>query len=377
MRGRLLITAAALALTVASAGAQFTSFNRFRNASFSTNPFAGGFSPYNFGYNYSYGFSHVNPITGGATAFQFNNSYSSSTPFGLPGGQFGLAGLGGGYGGYGGYTNPYLNGLGGYAGGVNPIAVEQARLARLAAAAGGNRNGFGQPPAPPAVPPRIPVAAPKPAAPEPETADPEAVRSGDAINAIIPKINDSLDAGNRAESPLIPADLIRSLRYTPGAAADLLGLLSDGSADAPAAFDAAELAPVKAELFKYAEPLAKAVTSAKPTSTDGSEKLAAALKAARPKVEAATNAALASDRDEALAYLDGLAALARVDSTPDLKRVYNPTFAVVGGSAVDYARYVQTHKLKLAPAPAGSASAYEALYRALSTTKAALDKAAR
>ena len=376
MRGRLFITTAMLTLTLATAEGQYTSFNRFRNAYYSTNPYAGGYSPYNFGYNYSYGFNYVNPATGGATSFQFNQGYNSTSPFGLPGGVVGLGGLGG-YGGYGGYTNPYLSGLNGYNGGVNPIAAEQARLARLAALAGGNRNGFNPPPAPNPVPPKVAVPAPRPAMPEPEVADPESIRSGDAINVMIPKITALLDAGNRTESPLIPADLIKSLHYTPGAAADLLNLLGDGTADAPAVFDAPELAPVKAELLKHAEPLAKAVTAAKPTSTSESEKLAAAVQTARPKVEAATKTAARSDRDAAIEYLDGLAALAKVDSTAELKRVYNPTFAVVGGSAVDYARYFEKHKLRLAPAPASSVSAYEALYRALNTTKTALEKAAR
>ena len=350
----------------------------FTSGLYSTNPYAGGLNSYNFGYNYSFGFNYVNPITGGRTVFQVNRSYAGPSPYGLGGVQNPLInGLGYATPSYrAGYTNPYLGATAaGYANpGPNPIALEQSRLARQA----GNATGFDRPPAPKPAPrpvPRDPKPEPPPQLPP---ADPEAVRSGAAINELIPKLIDQLDAtGSRPDSPLIPSELMRNLRYAPGPKADLIGLLRDGATQAPAAFDNAELKPLKTELEKLAEPVAKDVLAGKPTNTRQSEALGKRVETARPEVGKATNELTAPERREATDYLNGLAALAKVDSTPELKGVYAPTFAVVGGSAVDYARYVQKHGLKLAPAPAGSGPAYEALYRALAGTKAGLDRAAK
>ena len=389
MRTTALLAIGAVALSAAGAPAQyyparpgfpggglFTTGFSTGNPYYSNNPYAGGLNSYNFGYNYSFGLNYVNPITGGRTVFQVNRSYNSPAPFGtasVPNPLLNSLG-------YlvprqrAGYVNPYLSsGMAGYASpGVNPIAVEQARLARV----GANANRFDKPAAP--APARQPARDPKPApAPlEVPKADPEAIHSGEAINALIPKINSRLDAGNKVESPLIPSELLRSLQYTPGPAPDLLALLRDGPPTAPEAFGDPALSSLKGELDKLAEPVAKSVLAGKPTLTDESKKLAARVKSARPEVEKATKSARAPERAATLNYLDGLAALAQVDSTPALRGVYDPTFAAVGGSATDYARYAQKHELKLAPAPAASVTAYDALYRALATTLAGLDREA-
>ena len=383
MRTVTLLTVGAVALSAAGASAQyypgraggmFTSGLYSGNPYYSTNPYAGGLNSYNFGYNYSFGFNYVNPVTGGRTVFQVNRSYSSPSPYGLGGVPNPLLNSLG----YvvprqrAGYVNPYLaSGMAGYASpGVNPIAAEQARLARV---------GANAPDKPAAIAPARPAARdpkPAPAPLEVPKADPEAIRSGAAINALIPKITARLDAGNKVESPLIPSELLRNLHYTGGPAGDLLALLRDGPPAAPGAFGDPALAALKAELEKLADPVAKAVLAGKPTNTDESKKLAARVKSARLEVESATKSARAPEGDAAMKYLDGLAALALVDSTPALKGVYSPSFAVVGGSATDYARYAQKHGLKLAPAPAASVTAYDALYRALATTLAALDREA-
>lgn len=371
MRATTLWAVGALALTAASGGAQFVPGNQqaslFNARLFSNNPFAGGLNSYNYGYNSYFSFSAVNPTTGAPVFLAYDRSFNSNIPAGLGVGGVGYGG--GTNGGYGNYANPYLMGQAGYAGqGLNPIAVEQARLARQGARA-----------APEPVAPR---AAPRPARPAeappvPESADPAAIRSGAAINAMLPKINDRLDAGNRADSPLLPSELLRNLVYTPGPAADLLHLLRDGAPAAPAALAAPGLADVKADLTKLAEPLVKAVLAGKPTGTEPSKKLAAAVAAVRPRVDAQAVNATVAERAAAKRYLDGLAALAQVDSTPELRGVYSPAFASVGASAVDYARYARKHNLKLAPAAGGSVGAHEALYRALASTKATLDRAAR
>ena len=294
--------------------------------------------------------------------------YYGAAPYGYqPGGLRSLAG----------YQGNYLSGGVGYGGGgANPIAVEQARLARQAAnkAGGGDARkaiadqwDYEQNARPAAAKPA------NPAAPVPEVSA-DAILSGDALNALIAPIAALEAGGARAESPLFPAAVLGAVEYGPGAAGDLLTVLKDGRPEPPPAIAGPEWAAARAGLSAAANPVADAVLAGKRPDPAAADKLAAEVKKARTELAPVVRDAGFTPAAELVRYLNGLDALARSGRDQDSAGVYRPTWPAVGATASDLVKHFTRHGLRFAAARPAGAEAYTALYYGLAGYKQGLDR---
>jgi hypothetical protein len=333
------------------------------------NPYTGGVFSYQYpAYPLTYGYSFFNPYTGRVMDYQVNANVPYS-PF---------YGYGGGYGGYS--AMPYVpsayNGsgtAGSYARSANPVINEQLRLLHAASyqqagytSTDKGGNGYSEPKA--ANPPRKAAGnagTPVPVDPSLVTARDADVLSGKVLNELAAAIRGLEAKGNKADSALLPPELVTKLAYQGGPAADVLAASQGGGVAFPAALAHQDFAQVRADLEQPANAVLEPLAVGKKVDPAAADKLAAAATSAKAAVAAKLISRPADEAADVNRFLDRLAAVAKAAKDPALNGAVVPKWASLGATVAEVVKQLEKFKLTFAPAPAGSEDAYFALYRGL------------
>lgn len=331
----------------------------------------GPFGSYSMMYNQQAAFSYsfMNPFTGVPYSYRFGYTYAGPTP---------LMGGGGGA-----RYSPFSNGAAPYqptitprAGGFNPVARQQLRaLQANQPVVAPRRVADGPAPANLAGFARKPAAADR-ARPAVET-DPklvvpadEDVLSGRVLNALAAAIRDLEAKGAKADPPLLPADLMAQVTFVGSPAAEAIAALRNGVPAIPELLQRQEFIVCRAELEKHLAAVAEPMAQGKPAPAADVDGLAAAVKKCR--ANDGIRDLPAPDAAVVTRFLDSLDALTKAAKDPALAGVVVPKWNTVGATAAELVRHTDRYKLTFGPAAAGSADAYRALHRGLSTYYTAL-----
>jgi hypothetical protein len=352
-----------------SASAQYYPAANYRTGLYFANPYYGPNLGYNFSYGSSFGFNTVNPYTGVRNTFYSYSYYSSPLPFTNVLNPYGV-------------VNPYAaslysanalsGGLGTYSGGannpaLNPIVQEQIRLLR---AAGGQGNGndvearkmiadqwaYEQ---------RIKNTPVGVAKAEFANATDEQIVSGAVLNDIMTAIRPLQAKGIKAESSLLPAELIRQVQFSSSTASDIVNLLRDGKPAFPEILNAPEWMTIRNDLTKAMTPIFEAASAGKKVTQAQGEALRKEVAKARPQMSGLLLELSFGDATELTRFFNRLDNLARLGTESSLSGVYSPAWATIGVSVNEFVKTTGTHQMTLAPAIPGQEEAYFALYRGL------------
>lgn len=331
------------------------------------NPYTGAYTSYQYpAYQATYGYSFFNPFTGRAMNYQLNAA--------VPYNPFGYGGAGGSAmsyspAGYGTST------VGGYGYSSNPITNQQLRQLRAASYAYPS-GGYGD--ARSAMSPRWTTAANGKATGKPGDVDEALLKASEndilsarTLNALAIEIRKLEEKGVKAESPLLPTEVLSRVAYE-GPGARLLTAARSGKPGFPRPLAGAKFAALRAELERHYVTAVEPFAQGKAVDASAADRLAAA--AEKTKADPALHQLSDGDAAATTKFLDGLVELSKQVKDPSLADIY-PKWGPTGATASELVRHMGRHKLLFAPAPVGTEEAYGALHRGLSGYYVALARA--
>lgn len=358
--------------TGGTASAQF--MPGFRPGFMWMNPYNGMQFNYNSWQQSQWGMNWVNPYNGMRMSFGMQSAWWGLPP-GYPYPAYG-------YPAYGGYYNPYMGGgVGTYGSSsnsyANPFVREQLRVFKNApvpnqekgenAAAGNGAN-----PDLRNRPAGLVLSGLNRALIEPSDRD---ILSGKVLNELAVTIRGLESKGAKAESPLLPAELVSHVNYDGGPSANVIGLLRTGKPAFPAALMAPEYDAVRADLDKAMTPVLDPIAAGKRPEAAAVDRLSAATKKAKDATAAKQKAMAAGEASELNRFFTTLDSLAKVGKDSGTAGLFPQRWASVGATVAELVRHMDKYKLTFAPASPGDEDVYYSLHRGLVGYYAALAQA--
>ena len=358
--------------TAGPAAAQF--MPGFRPGLMWMNPITGQQFNYNFNYNMNWGGTWVNPWTGGRYWAGYQTSVSGFPPFAYPPAyaypNYSAA-----------YMSPYTSGGVGVYGSSNsysnPFVREQQRVFRNAPVpnqdkgeppAAGNQGGADLRNRPAG----LMLAGLNKALVEPADRD---ILSGKVLNELAGTVRGLETKGAKAESPLLPAELVSHINYEGGPSADVIGLLRTGKPAVPAALTGAEHDALRTELDRATAAVLDPLAAGKRPEAGAADRLTAAVKKAKDAVAPTAKDLPANEAKELNRYFATLDSLVRVGKDAGTAGLFPQRWASVGTTVAELVHHMDKHKLAFASASAGDEEAYYSLHRGLVAYYAALAQA--
>jgi len=334
--------------------------------------YSGPFGNYAFNQSYSQAFrySFVNPYNGLTYSYGYSSFQTGWSP-------------------YGGYTPAYVpypnynynynyNSGGAYNSGSagNPVIQQQLRLfagAHNPVNAGGAADPKANQPAwaaPKAKQAANPNAAPlDPALLTARDAD---VLSGKALNEIALVIRGLEAKGVKADSSLLPPELLTKLAYQGGPAAEVMTTASVGAVSFPWPLTRTDFAQIRTDLEPPANAVLDPLAAGKKVDAATADKLTVAVTKAKTAITPQLRGIPADDVANVNRFLDRLTAVAKAAKDPALSGAVVPKWGTVGATVGEVLKHLERFRVIYAPAPTGSEEAYFALYRGLVEYYAAL-----
>lgn len=322
-------------------------------------------SPFGFAfhqnYNYAFRYSFVNPYNGlnysyGFNAFQtgwfaYDGYSSANRPY--PNYY------------YGNNYNPYYGSA--YSGSAgNPIIEQQLRMfagAQNPVNPGADPKANQAARAAPKV--KQPAGNPAPIDPTLIAARDSDVLSGKALNELAIAIRGLEAKGAKAESSLLPADLLTKLAYQGGPAAEVLTTASAGAVSFPWPLTRTDFAQIRTDLEQPANAVMDPLAAGKKVDAATADKLTAAVTKAKAALAPQLRGIPADDVANVNRFLDRLTAVAKAVKDPALAGAVVPKWGLVGATVAEVLKHMERFRLIYSPAPTGSEEAYFALYRGL------------
>jgi hypothetical protein len=357
--------------TAGQASAQF--MPGFRPGFMWANPYSGTQFNYNSWQQSQWGMNWVNPYNGMRMSFGYQSSWMGLPP-GYPYPAYG-------YPAYGGYYNPYMaGGVGTYGGSsnsyANPFVREQLRVFKNAPVPNQEK---GENPAPGNQgaelrnrPAGLVLTGLNRALIEPADRD---ILSGKVLNELATTIRGLESKGAKAESPLLPAELVSHVNYDGGPSASVIGLLRTGKPAFPTALMAPEYDGLRADLDKAMMPVLDPIAAGKRPEAAAVDRLSAATKKAKDATDAKQKNLPAGDATELNRFYTTLDSLAKVGKDSGTAGLFPQRWASVGATVSELIRHMDKYKLTFAPASAGDEDVYYSLHRGLVSYYAGLSQA--
>lgn len=357
------------AVTETPASAQF--MPGFRPGYFWTNPYTGMNYHYNSMYNSTWGMNWVNPYNGMRMTFGYQTMWSGLPPFGYPAYAYPAYTPG--------YTYPYVGGAGAYGSSnsfANPFVREQLRAFKNAPVPN-QEPGESPAPAEPGVdlknkPAGLVLTGLNRALVEPADRD---ILSGKVLNELATTIRGLESRGAKAESPLLPAELVAHVNYKGGPSADVIALLGTGRPVMPAALTAAEFEAVREDLDKALTPVLEPIKAGKRPAVDAVDRLITATKKAKETTAARAKPLPEAEAKELSRFYVTLDSLSRVGKDAGAAGLFPQRWTSVGATVAELVRHMNSFKLAFAPAASGDEDVYYSLHRGLVGYYAALSQA--
>lgn len=349
------------ALAAPEAKAQFMP-GGFRPGFYWTSPF--GNYAFNQTYSQAFRYSFVNPYNGLTYSYGYNYFQTGWAPFGAYSPV------------YAPYPNyNYNSNYGGaYSGGSagNPVIQQQLRLF-AGAQNPGNAGAEPKPNQPAWAAPKAkqPVNA-VPLDPALLTARDADVLSGKALNEIVIVIRGLEAKGAKADSALLPPELLNKLAYQGGAAAEVMTTALAGSVSFPWPLTRTDFAWVRTDLEQPANAVLDPLAAGKKVDAATADKLTAAVTKTKTALGPQLRGIPADDVANVNRFLDRLSAVAKATKDPALTGAVVPKWGTIGASVADALKHMDRFRVIYAAAPTGSEEAYFALYRGLVEYYAAL-----
>jgi len=357
--------------TAGSASAQF--MPGFRPGFFWQNPYTGMQFGYNSMYQSQWGMNWVNPYNGMRMSFGYQTSWWGFPPY--------AAYPAYGYPATGGYVNPYMaGGVGTYGNSnsyANPFVREQLRVFKNAPVPNQDKGenpagGNGANPDLRNRPTGLVLTGLNRALVEPADRD---ILSGKVLNELAVTIRGLESKGAKAESPLLPAELVSHINYDGGPSADVVGLLRTGKPAFPAALMAPEYDGVRADLDKAMVPVLEPIAAGKRPEAAAVDRLGAATKKAKDATDPKQKDLPVGEASELNKFYTTLDSLVRVGKDAGTTGLFPQRWASVGATVAELVRHMDKYKLTFAPASPGDEDVYYSLHRGLVGYYAALSQA--
>lgn len=358
------------AATAGPASAQF--MPGVRPGFFWMNPATGQQFNFNFNYSANWNFAFVNPVTGGRFFYTANTMWSGFPPFAYP--AYGYPSYAPGY------ATPYMSGGAGLYGSsnsaANPFVREQLRVFKNAPVP--NQEKPDAPPAgnQPGVDLRNRPVAAVPAGLNKALVEPAdaAILSGKVLNDLAATIRGLEGKGAKAESPLLPAELVSHINYDGGPSANVIGLLRTGKPTVPAALTGPEHEALRGELDRATTPVLDPIAAGKRPEAGATDRLTAAVKKAKDATAPMAKDLPEADAKDLTRYFATLDSLAKVGKDAGTAGLFPQRWASVGATVAEVVHHMDKFKLAFGPASAGDEDVYYSLHRGLVGYYAALSQ---
>jgi hypothetical protein len=253
----------------------------------------------------------------------------------------------------------------------NPIVQEQLRLLR---AAGGQRGGNDIEARKLIVDQRA-----KEGRNQFERPDPNAqtildadIISGQALNAVLKEIHLAHKASRKADSPLLPGQMLANVSYDTSAASEIVNLMQLGKNPWPAALNVPEWTSVRMGVDRALLPALEATQAGKKLTPEQGHALQTEVSKAKTQTASLINEVSLEEAGEVLRFWSQLEHLAKSASQEKLQGAYNPTWISIGATVTELTKHMDKYGMKFGPAPKGEEEAYFALHRAMATYHRAL-----
>jgi hypothetical protein len=329
-----------------------------------TSPF--GTYAYNYNYRSSFNYAWVNPITRQPYVFSYSDRYSGMLPPYLMGG--------------GGSFQPYPTISPNYysqmryssSSMANPVIRDQLKFfaggqPAPAGAPQPNFNNFNPVPMGGATTPPKGNAEPKgkPVATNAKLTSPAdaAIQSGDVLNALLKAIRDLENRGAVADSPLLPAELLKRVQFAGAPGAEAMMTLRQDAILFPSLLERQEFLFLKAVMEEPLASVVQALKGGRAAAEGDVKRLADALAKAEETLQPKWQEVPPADATEAKRFLTAANNLMLTAKANALDGIYVSKWFTVGASVRELVQHLDQYSLSIAPARQGDEQIYRVLHR--------------